>query len=478
MPGIGALVLFLSFCSVLPPHASLAALDEKEEAGAVSPMPDGRVDAKPLQRFPDSVILLGETLPPDWLGTEIRSIRVYRREGDRFEPIRFQVDERTEEGDWIFPHGKKNNARRSNARLDPQDLILFMAKDAGAEPVDLSALPGSPDKALPVELEDPVDGGKGWVCLVSYPDPPPPLCPLPAHVTYDAEKEIICSDYARAEYLITEDGLHTSFYKHHSTPPGAGGSGENLVDRLKFRVQLRFFFNMIPLSLHEEMLGSDVVAYIQGPIRVLRRVEQFVKLPFGIRGVKTYADVEIYESFATVPLSLQLPRGFHRIVSSANLQFGTDYSPNVIGSFFLNSEISDPLIIDGRMSEAEKHFPRNQDRWRLFYGTNGILMTRMFYPPELLKMVKISQGYLDDLTAPTTVERFPGCIGYAYSEIQAENLRAGTYRIFLDFYFPPRFQPGDEAAYLQLRDHPLRIRIGDRETVNPQDLHAEVGKDF
>ena len=411
------------------------------------------------------------------MGKEIRSIRVFSRQEDRLQPIRFQVDERTETGDWIFPYGKKSNGWRSNGRLAPQDVILFMAKDAGGKAEDLSVLPGSPS-VLPLELNDPGDGGAGWVYLAAYTgEDPPPLSPLANYVHYDAEREIISSAYTRAEYLITDDGLHTSFYKHHSTPPEAGGTGQNLVDRLKFRVGIRFF-KLVSLSLHEEMLGSDVVAYIEGPVRVLRRVEQFVKLPFGIRGVRTHADVDMYECFSTVPISLQIPRGFHRVVSSADLRFGTDYSPNAIGSFFLNSELSEPLIIDGRMSEAEKRFPRGQDRWRIFYGPYGVLMTRVLYPPELLEKVEVRQGYIDDLETPMPVERYPGSIGYAYTEILAEKLQAGTYRVFLDFYFPPHYQPGDETVFLQLRDNPLRIRIGDRSTENPLDLHAQVGEDF
>ena len=477
LPVVGTVLVLLSLglCASSAGHAAQPG-QGATELGTVSPPSAVDAQAKPIRRFPDPVIILGETLPPEWVGTEIRSILVFSLQGDRLLPIRFQVDERTEGGDWIFPHGKKRNGWKSNGRLDPQDVILFMAKDAGEMAEDLSVLPGSP-RVLPVELRDPVHGGAGWVYLASFAGARPPGSLLPHYVHYDADREIISSAYTRAEYLITEDGLHTSFYTHHSTPPEAGGTGQNLVDRLKFRVFLRFF-NLVSLTLQEERLGSDVVAYIEGPVRVLRRVEQFVKLPFGIRGVRTYADVDTYECFATVPIHLHIPRGFRRVVSSANLRFGTDYSPHAIGSFFRNSEISEALIIDGRMSEAEERLPKRRDQWRIFYGPYGVLMTRVLYPPELLEMVEIRQGYVDDLKTPMPEERYPGSIGYAYTEIHAENLRAGRYRIVLDFYFPPHYRPGDETRFLHLRDHPLRIRIGDRETENPQHLHAEEGGDI
>jgi hypothetical protein len=470
-----SLILFLLF---LCPTVATASSDPSPGLAA-DPATPGTGDAyEPLRRIPDPVFITGDTLPAGFLGTEIGKLRLFRNEAGTLVPIRFQVDERTDKGDWIFPFGKRSNLSRSNGRLDSQDVILFMARDAGPEAEGLGALPG-PDSIIDIELEDPVDGGRGWVCLARYGEqPPPPLCPLPDFVQYDAENEIISSACTRAQYIITEDGLHTTFYKHHSTPPSVGGSGENLVDRLKLRINMRFFFNLVPLSVQEERLGSDKVAYIQGPIRNLRRYEQFVKLPFGIRGVKTFADVEQYEGFATVPISLQVPRGFHRVVSSARIRYGTDYSPNMIGSFFRNSREKEALIIDGRMSEAEKHFPSAQDRWRIVYGPYGVLMTRTIFPPELLEMVEISHGYLDDMETPMPPERFPGSIGYAYTDILATDVRSGKYRLSLDFYFPPHYQPGDEQRYLQIRDNPLKIRIGDKETENPQGLFGKVGKDF
>jgi len=470
-----AAFLFLLLALALPPPGRPSAVSA--EPSAAPPAAADPAAGRPLQRTPDPVLVTGDTLPRDFLGAEIRGLRLYGNRDGVLVPIRFQVDERTPEGDWILPFGKRSNAARSNGRLDAQDVLLFMARDAGPEAAGLGELPGA-SRVLPIELRDPVDGARAWVVLARYDEgTAPPPCPLPDYVQYDAENEVISSACTRAEYLITEDGLHTTFYLHHSTPPGAGGSGENLVDRLKFRVALQFF-SFLPISLQEERLGSDRIAYIQGPVRNVRRYEQFVKLPLGFRGVKTFADVETYEGFASVPITLQVPRGFQRMVSSSRIRYGTDYAPAVIGSFFRNSQEPDALIIDGRMSEAERRFPREQDSWRIFYGPYGVLMTRTLFPPELLEMVTVSQGYLDDLGAALPVERFPGSIGYAYTEIQADKVRPGKYRLFLDFYFPPHYRPGDEQRYLRLRDNPLEILIDGRQTLNPPHLPGQVGIDF
>ena len=426
--------------------------------------------------LPDPVLVEGRRLA-QLLGKPIGSLRLYRIEQGAFLPIRFQVDERTEEGDWIFPEGKKNNGWRSNGRLDPQDVLVFMAKDAGGPVLEAAASP-LPGTTVPIGLADPEHGAETWVFLVSHDGPPPPLSNLPAYVRYDPENETVSSRAVDEAYLITEEGLHTSFYTRASSPVGAGGSGENYVDRLKFRVEVRFFFGLIPLRISEESLGSEIVAYIRGPVRVLRRQEQFVKLPLGGRGVGGYADIAHYESMGIVPIELKVPWGIHRITSSVLFQYGTDYAPTVIGSFFRNSENPEPLIIDARMSPAERRFNARQDSWRIFYGPTGAMVTRTMFPPDLLEMIEVSQQYTDDLQSPLPTERFPGSVGFAWTEIVPTKIRSGRYRIALDFYHPMRYRPGDERAFLRMRDHPLRIRIGEDAQINPLDLHAEVGEDF
>ena len=426
---------------------------------------------KTLKRKPDPVLMEGKWLP-EFLGTTIKNLRLYRLGDEEFIPIRFQVDEKTADGDWILPYGKKNNRLESNGQLDGQDIILFMAKDAGDRARETDQLPEAL-KVIEIMLQDPEDQGQGWVYLALFGDKPPPLCPLPDYVIYDTENEILSSRCTRAQYLVIDDDLHTSFYIHHSIPPSAGGSGLNLVDRLKFRVEIRFLFNLIPIELNEEMLGSDLIAYIKGPIRVFRRYEQFVKLPFGLRAVKSLVDIELYESLSMVPIDIQIPKGINRVVSSATIQYGTDYSPTAIGSFFKNNENEHVMTVDGTISDAEKNFISTQDRWRIFYGTHGTLMTRTIFPPEMLEWAEIRQGYKDDLESPNPPERYPGSLGYAFTEIHSTNVRSGGYRFFLEFSFPPFYKPGDELAYLNIRDYPLEIHMNDEEYSNPVDLLKE-----
>ncbi len=429
-------------------------------------------------RFPDPVLVTGEILM-GFEGLEIRGLRLFRwRDGD-FEAIRFQVDERTEDMDWVFPYGKKNNARRGNGKLDGRDVLLFMARDAGARASGELEMPGAA-RMEAITLEDPVDGSRRWVYLAFFPKDPPPLCPLPDYVRYDYENEEVATDCVFSKFIITPDGLHTSFSDVGGIPVVSGGSGGNRIDRLKFRVEIRFFFNLIPLRVHEEVMGQDVVAYIQGPIRVIRRMEQFMKLPFGVRGLRTYSDVHHFEGVVVVPIEVHVPRGVVRIVNKANIRFGMDFDPVAIGDYFRNSENPEPLVIDGRMSPSEKLYCRHEDRWKMAYGPSGVYMTRSVIPPEVRSMMEIHQEYEDDLSTPWPPENSPGSIGFAYSDLEMVKGRgrAGRHRFFMDVYFPPFYEIGDETIYLDLRDRPLKIIVGDRVAGNNLDMEREVSEDF
>jgi hypothetical protein len=405
----------------------------------------------------DPVLLEGAWLK-EAVGAPLSTLRLYRLRNGTYEAIRFQVDERTVAGDWVFPHGKKNNGSDGNGILDGRDVLLFMAKDAG-ERADAGAPPAGAGSVTEIEIADPVNAARAWVYLAAYEGEPPPLCPLPDYVRYVYETEEVFTASSYSKFIITRDGLHTSFSEMDAILPAAGGDGRNRLDRMKTRITIRFFFNLIPMRIHEEMLGQDVVAYITGPVRLIRRLEQFFKLPFGLRGLKSLTDLHLYESLTIVPADVHIPRGADKVISSVHIWFGADLCPDAIGSFFRNSENLEPLPVDGRMSESEKRFNTKQDQWRVLYGRGGAMLTRVVFPPEYSRMMKIRQRYADDLTVAEPPERYPGNIGVLKTEMASRNLKGGRYNILIEVYIPPHYRVGDEQDCLNLRDRPLQVRI-------------------
>jgi hypothetical protein len=472
----------LFFLSQIRSEGEAALADIRSRRTQDMPVPTGRAPAEStkkgilLERFYDPVLVLGEWLD-GVVGTPLSAFRLVRYRNGGFEPIRFQLDERTLEGEWIFPHGKKNNLSESNGLLDGQDVLLFMARDAGKRAAE-EAFPKGASSVSEIGLEDPVDGRMAWVYLAVYEGQPPSPSPLPDYVRYNYETEEVTTDFNYTKFIITEDGLHTGFSDIGAILPPAGGTGENRLDRMKTRIRIRFFFNLVPLSLNEENLGQDVAAYIQGPVRVIRRLEQFLQLPFGLRGMKSFADLHIYQNFVVVPAEIHVPKGVDKVISYSKVWFGADFAPNVIGSLFRNSENHEPLIIDGRMSEAERQFSSKQDRWRVFYGPTGAMFIRGVFPAEYAALAEIRQRYVDDLSVSHPPERYEGTIGLVQTELTSKNPQPGRYRIRMEVCFPPHYREGDETGCLNVGDNPLRVLVDGKKHINRIDLDGKPEEDL
>ena len=140
--------------------------------------------------------------------------------------VYYYFDEMTHEGDFIFPFGKRSNKKLSNGLLDPRDLLLFMAHDAGDKILE-EFWPKRISKSREIEVIDPIDKSSAWVYLFYFEKDPPPLCPLPDYVSYDYETETLGGKYWKVKYIIDKKGRHTNIYDTFHILPDAGGTGEN-----------------------------------------------------------------------------------------------------------------------------------------------------------------------------------------------------------------------------------------------------------
>jgi hypothetical protein len=358
------------------------------------------------RRLPDPVLIQGKSFP-GITGGPLGNYRVSACQTGQFLPIRFQIDEMTEEGDFIFPYGKLSNIKESNGILDERDVLLFMAKDAG-DRVSEAYWPENASKSLEIEIVDPVNNASSWVYLFLFDKNPPPLCPLPDYFSFDYETDSLASEYWKQRYYVDKDGFHTNYHDHFSVLPKAGGNGENFVDRLKIRAEVKLFFGRVALHIDEETLMSNTLnVWIQGPVRVIRRMEHYVKGPFGMKLFRALADLYYYETMSTCPIHLSFPFKVERLVSSCYMRIGTDYSPEVIPSMYYSNTNPQGVLINGKMDETDINFNPAADQWRVMTGKWGSLMTRNVLKPETEQQLEIVQGITDDAAFIDPPEKYP-----------------------------------------------------------------------
>ena len=128
---------------------------------------------KTISRFYDPVELRSEVLT-ELLGGQISLLRLYSFSDGSFHQVPFQFDEWTSDGYLIVDIGPEANAELGNGILDPQDMLAFMARDAG-DRVPRSYWPDGVEKGVEIEIIDPVSGGQGWYYLLQFSDQAPEL---------------------------------------------------------------------------------------------------------------------------------------------------------------------------------------------------------------------------------------------------------------------------------------------------------------
>jgi hypothetical protein len=431
---------------------------------------------KTLDRWVDPVIMEGNLLK-DATGKSVSNLRLYAYKNGSFIPIRYQIDETSEDGDWILDQGRITNTDLANGKFDPQDKLIFMADDSG-DRVSKEVWPQGFASGDEIEIIDPLTGKKGWCYLLYFPGNPPARSSEPPCVTYNYETEVFLSDYIGAKYIITKDGLHSTYYEGQWYTFKAGGNNKSYVDRLKIRIRAKMLFGTLTVHFNEEGLKSDVIAYRIGPIRLIRRVEQYAKMPGGVKALRVVSDVIFYRTTTTVPVMYNVPFQLNTVLTSAVIRFGTDYNPTVIGSWSCNSNNPDGFIVDGKMGDAEKNFNPKVDAWRLITGDFGTYMTRTIFTPEILRDIKITMGVIDDISQEYPPEKYPGSIGYLWQDWDISALKRGKYYLFLDFCHPPHYKKGDEMKYVNYMDHPVRLKVGTSEGQNKPLLLPNLGAKY
>ncbi len=438
---------------------------------------------KTLSRWVDPVIIKGEVLD-EVIGSPLSNLRVYAFRNGVFEPIRYQIDELTEDGgDWILPEGLIVNSELSNQKLDKWDFLVVMAKDTG-DKAKKESWPSGYTKSCEIEIIDPLTGEKGWCYLLYFPSNPPVRSSLSDYVSYDYNTEWYKTDTYSLKNMIDKKGRHRLDYVHLSATKEAGGNDKNFADRIKIRITLKALYGKVTLRFNEEGLKSDVLAYKRGPIRVIRRSEQFVDMP-GYKAARAVADHTFYRTFLTVPALIDIPFKLDTLLSSCIVRFGSDYNSEVFGATTCNSCNPQGCIVDGKMTDCERNWNPGMDEWRLIYGETvggggsvGFMARTIFTPEMLNSGLVITEGLIDDVTQNDPPENYPGVIGYLYQDWDITRVNRGVYHGFVEFYGIPHYKLGDEIACANYEDHPLKIKVLDHEITNQGMVKTKLGKKY
>lgn len=406
-------------------------------------------------RDDDPVVVAGARLE-GLLGVPLEHITVLACRDGGLTPIPFQIDEKRSDGAYAFTHGR-SAARDEDPALDANDELVFMAVDAG--PACDFVAPANVVNVVAVEARDD-HGATRWGYAVSTQGAAPR-----SSVDYVGARADDTSKTWRVEgktYRI-EQVQNAIYYDYLSVRRFDGSWTENLVDRLKVRVDASLFFGTLKKTVvAEELYRQRVEAWIDGPVRVLVLAKgylaprRFIDMP--MRG---HALIVHYPTFIIFPVTVNTPIGFGALLTDMKVRSLNEFRKEAFGLGLHYYDRHNPyrpdVLIDGRVSEAEKALnTANDSRWIALVGEHGASVNRLVLPKSWT-FAKVRLSAVEDSARREPPEAEPGTFGLGYEIDGLVNIPRGSHTIEVQYYFPEHFAVGDEQRILDIVDRPLTV---------------------
>jgi hypothetical protein len=395
-------------------------------------------------RFGDVITIEGAALPR-FDGVRLDHLTVMACTQGACQTVPFQIDERDPQGRWVLDQGPEPNADDPPGVLDGNDVLLFMAADAGdrARRADLPAY----DAAAEIRLHDPLNGTTRWVYLVALPG----IAPRSAttYVDYDAS-----ADRVR--------GARVSLGFRHGVPDylairdEPGGAETNVLDRLKVRATATFLWGLIHFSRSEDDLQTQFIAWRRGPIRVIRSQRQWVRVGWGLRSPIFGSYTYFYRDWADLPVGLYLnfppTYFFGDIVVRVILDFR-----DLRGWSVLTASLPGPIAIDGTMTAEKTALNNAADSWFALLGPQLTLVQTMEVSSSLATVRRrlLYHEGSDTREPPETVPGEEPGVGYRLDEWG--RVGAGAHRLQSTSYALPA--DVDVRAFMAARAAPFEVEV-------------------
>jgi hypothetical protein len=402
-----------------------------------------RAPAAQSARFADVVTVTGADLAP-FAGLAVERLAVMSCRARLCRPIPFQVDERDAHGRWVLDQGPEPNRDDPPNVLDDNDVLLFMATDAG-ERAARADLPAGTAVAE-IVLHDPLLGGDRWAYVASFQGSAPRTDV--SYVGYDSTTDRV---HGARVSLGFRGGVPRYLAVLGSSAKDV--APPNLLDRLKVRASATFLWGLIRFARNEDDLITQFVAWRSGPIRVMRAQRQTVRIGWGIRSPTFGAYTTFYRDFAELPVSLYLNFPPHYFFGNIAVRIVLDFR-DLRGWSVLAPGMEAPLLIGDRITPQQAALNQAAGSWIALLGPEATLLQTIELSPSLAT-VRRRLAYRTEADPPEDVPGERPGIGYVLD--QWDHVGAGAHRLAAISYALPR--DVDVREFLRARAVPLQVHV-------------------
>jgi len=435
-------------------------------------VPPVQADSMSLTRLADPVIISGKDMEP-LLGAEIDGMRLFAFDGEVRRAIPFQIDERDSAGNWVWDlvigrpdttfaddpgpanrsmlirphvHTRDDEDPPGSPLFDANDMLVFMARDAGDRRAHLSASQAG-GSVLEIEVLDPVNGARGWAYLVSFTGEPPPL------------SSIRYLQHSRAQRRVRTPVYEFSYSDTHvACLDDLRIEGFPVVDRINLRgkVDIQLGFLKDTVEFDEEDIHGFIEGIIEGPVRMIKRNVVHLDIYLMARTPDTVCEHFYYPDYAKVPLCL--PIRFP--VTKASVLLSTKLNETAIRKTLIG-EIDGSVTRYGNIDDNCAPVHQLPVEWIAFDTEHGAVFSILELPDSIAAHADARPCVCgaDDSDVGVRLSRESGRVGgFVVTSSKGcpsgPHVLHGTYLISTSPY-----RQGDEVAAYNLAREPLVFKV-------------------
>lgn len=337
--------------------------------------------------------------------------------------IPFQIDQRESNGQYRIDPALDDE--RPDREFTTADELVFMAADIGTT-ASAAATTWHLRTIAALTVGD--GEARGTVYIAVTDDGPAPRSAID-YVHYDASNDSISTTTYRIHFHADQPFLVSGLQWRRSD-----GYGPNLIDTMKIRHRGKLFGKFDFLRTQADY-RSTLTAVKDGPIRIIRRTTNRVRVLWALRSPGVDIDYIAYANHIVMDTTLDFPFRigwfFKDVTTFASMDLaGTP------GMHVYNADGSDWLNMDGRMSAAKQHYNESRHKNFIMSDQDGMIVGTMHLTDRLPIVWHVL--LVDDVTQPDPPESITGQFGnIGFFTSRWEMMDTDVHHLYYSFYLIP-----------------------------------------
>lgn len=379
----------------------ILALEHTPVLAGLSEDPPG-IRPESCSSTPRLVVLSGDLLP-GLVGTPVNRIALFRWTGSVLEPIPFQIDPKDDEDRYILPHPTDAKPFIDTGLFDANDELALLSQDTGYRITGANEGATQKNELIELEIKNELSGSNRW--LYAKKD---------AQITDRSDRVYI--KYFLAENGVTTEGFKLGFSR--DTPflvdslqwRTESGWSPDVIDIMKIRHTGKLF-GFIPFERHAGDYSSDLVSVKQGPIRVIRRTRNQIRMFWQLKTPTLLVDYVISPDGFVMNTIIDLPFPVGFFFSDTITLTTVDWNSAADLPVLTISSVSQQpsLRIDGTMGTEKTNFNTLAMTDVHIDSSLGNIQVKLIIPPSF--PIKPYLYLLDDRNQLDAPEQDPGQFG-------------------------------------------------------------------